>query len=110
MNLVSSGQEEPTAVSWQAARSPRWLTITSALLLAPLAAGLVYFATTVSGLRSVVFYAAAGMFVLLGVWRWLTETRPGFRTSRVGGRILTAMNIAAVLLVGLYVWSLVSTR
>lgn len=107
---MSSGQEEPTAVSWQAARPPRWLTITSVLLLVLVAAGLVYFATTVSGLRSVIFYAAAGMFVVLAVWRWLTETRPGFRASRVGGRILTAMNIAAVLLVGLTVWNLVATR
>ncbi|MDR7381179.1 hypothetical protein [Promicromonospora iranensis] len=105
---MNSGPEEPTAVSWQAARTPRWLTITSVLLLVPVAAGLVYFATTTSGLSSVIFYAAAVMFVWLAVWRWLTETRPGFRTSRVGGRILTAMNIAAVLLVGLTVWNLVA--
>lgn len=106
---MSSGQEEPTAVSWPAARTPRWLTIASVLLLVPVAAGLVYFATTVSGLRSVLFYAAAGMFVVLAVWRWLTETRPGFRTSRVGGHILTAMGIATVLLVGLTAWNLIST-
>lgn len=107
-NLVSSGQEEPTAASWQAARPPRWLTIASVLLLVAMAASLVYLATTASGLNSVAFYAAAAMFALLAGWRWLTETRPGFRTSRVGGRILTAMSIAAILLVGLTAWNLAS--
>jgi hypothetical protein len=107
---VSSGQEESTVASWPAAQAPRWLTITSVVILVVMAAVLVYFATTVSGLRSVYFYAAGCMFVLLAGWRWLAETRPGFRTSQLGGRILAGMKIATVLLVGLMVWNLVSTR
>ncbi|WP_454859651.1 hypothetical protein [Promicromonospora soli] len=79
------------------------------LLLVAMAASLAYLATTASGLSSVVFYAAGAMCVFLACWRWLTESRPGFRTSRVGGRILTAMSIVAILLVGLTAWNLAST-
>lgn len=107
---MSSGQEEPTPASWQAAESPRWLTIASMLFLVTVAASLVYLAASAGGLRSVAFYGTGAMCVLLAGWRWLTDTRPGFRTSRVGGRILTAMSIAAILLVGLTAWNLASTK
>jgi hypothetical protein len=105
---VSSGQEEPTAASWPAMQPPRWLMITNLLLLVAVAAGLMYLAAIASELSSVGFYALGALCVLLAGWRWLTYTRPGFRRSRVGGRILTAMNIIAILLVGLTAWNFAS--